>query len=89
MSLDEYEEPKGAYYTPALVADFDSAKAAEDAVGTLRKAGFTTRDIQVARKDSRVTIIVSEPTPGMLEDARRLLEKSAASDVRPYGSEPA
>ncbi len=95
MSLDEYQEPKGAYFTAALVAHFDEAGAAEAAVGALRDAGFTTRDIQIGRghghwhqhaEDHHVTVIVSEPTPGMLEEARRVLTASNAVHVGPYGA---
>jgi hypothetical protein len=87
MSLEEYGEPKGAYYNPALVARYADAPTAEAALNTLRAAGFTTRDIQVARSDDAVTVIVSQPTPGMLDEARRLLLDSGAQDVRPYGAE--
>lgn len=95
MSLDEYQEPKGAYFTAALVARFEDEAGAEAAIDALRDAGFTTRDIQVGRgrghwhrhaEDHHVTIIVSEPTPGMLEQARALLVASAATEVQPYGS---
>ena len=86
MALEDYSEPKGAYYNPALVARYPSAPAAEAALSALRDAGFTTRDIQVARSADDVTVIVSEPTPGMLEEARRILLDSGASDVHPYGA---
>jgi hypothetical protein len=87
MGLDEYEEPKGAYYSSALVAEFGDEAGAEDAIGRLREIGFTTRDIQVAQRgDGGVTVVVSEPGPGMLSEARRLLQESLA-EVRPYGSE--
>jgi hypothetical protein len=86
MSLDDYGEPKGAYYNAALVARFPDEAGAESAVDALRAAGFTQRDIQVARGSQGVTVVVSEPTPGMLEEAGRLLHDSAATDVRPYGS---
>ena len=95
MSLDDYEEPKGAYYTSALVARFDDAASAEAAIDSLRDAGFTTRDIQVGRgrghwhrhgKDHHVTVIVSEPTPGMLSEARKLLTAGGATEVEPYGA---
>jgi hypothetical protein len=85
MGLDEYGEPKGAYYNPALVAEFDSVSAAETTIDALREAGFGERDIQVARRDNGVTVVVSEPTAGMLEEARRLLQE-AALEVRSYGS---
>lgn len=88
MGLEDYPEPKGAYYTPALVADFTNAAGAEAAIESLRAAGFTPRDISVAHTESGVTLIVSEPTPGMLEQARGLLAASAARDVRPYGAGP-
>jgi hypothetical protein len=87
MGLDEYPQPKGAYYTPALIATFADEGAASDAVASLRAAGFMPRDIGVARKDDGVTIVVSEPTAGMLEQARGLLAASAARDVRPYGAD--
>jgi|SRR5947209_16600172 len=95
MSLDDYQEPKGAYFTPALVARFDDAASAEAAIDSLRDAGFTTRDIQVGHgrghwhrhgEDHHVTVIVSEPTPGMLEQARALLAASDATGVEPYGA---
>ncbi len=85
MSLNEYPEPKGAYYTPALIAEFDDEQTAEEALASLRAAGFTTRDIGVSNGPSGVTVVVSEPTPGMLEQARGLLATSAR-DVRPYGA---
>lgn len=87
MSLDEYSEPKGAYYTPALIATYADEAAAEAAVESLRAAGFTPRDINVARSGGGVTLVVSEPTPGMMEQARSLLAASAATDVRPYGAD--
>lgn len=95
MSLDEYQEPKGAYYTAALVARFEDDATAEAAVNALRDAGFTTRDIQVGRgrghwhrhgEEHHVTLIVSEPTPGMLEQARALLTAGGATEVEPYGA---
>jgi hypothetical protein len=93
MSLDDHEEPKGAYYTAALVARFDNEAAAEAAIDALRDAGFTTRDIQVGRgqrgedgEEQRITVIVSEPTPGMLADARRILAAGGATEVGPYGA---
>lgn len=86
MTLDEYEEPKGAYYNPALVAVFDTPEAAEAAIKRLRHDGFTERDIQVAHRHGVITIVVSEPTPGMLEEARAILRDSNASTVHPYGS---
>ena len=86
MGLEEYPEPKGAYYTAALVADFADTAGAEAAIESLRAAGFTPRDISVARHESGITLIVSEPTPGMLEQARGLLAASPARDVRPYGA---
>ena len=87
MRLDEYSEPKGAYYTAALLATYAGDAEAEAAVASLRAAGFTARDISVARTDERVTLVVSEPTPGMIEQARSLLAASAALDVRPYGAD--
>jgi hypothetical protein len=95
MSLDDYQEPKGAYFTPALIARFEDGAAAEAAIDSLRDAGFTTRDIQVGRgrghwhrhgEEHQVTVIVSEPTPGMLAQARALLAASAATEVEPYGA---
>jgi hypothetical protein len=86
MSLDDYQPPKGAYYTPAIVARFDDAAEAEDALEQLRAAGFTTRDIQVAQGHDGVMVIVSEPTPGMLGTATAVLNESAAGDVHPYGA---
>jgi hypothetical protein len=95
MSLDEYQEPKGAYYTAALIARFEDEVTAEAAVDALRDAGFTTRDIQVGRgpghwhrhgEEHHVTLIVSEPTPGMLTEARRILEASGAIEIEPYGA---
>ena len=85
MDLSEYPEPKGAYYTPALIAEFDDEQAAGEAIASLRAAGFTARDIGVAKGSNGVTIVVSEPTPGMLEQARGLLA-TTARDVRPYGA---
>ena len=87
MTLDSYPEPKGAYYTPALVATYDDDRAAEEAVASLRAAGFSQRDISVARSADRVSLIVSEPTPGMMEQARALLAASNATRVEPYGSD--
>lgn len=87
MSFDEYAQPKGTYYTPALVAIFADAAGAETALESLRAAGFSPRDIDVAQDADKVTVIVSEPTPGMLEQARGLLAASPAQDVRPYGSD--
>jgi hypothetical protein len=86
MTLDDYAEPKGAYYNPALVARYPDVPSAEAALDSLRSAGFTTRDIQVARGDEGVTVVVSQPTPGMLEEARRILQESGGQDVRPYGA---
>ncbi|HZS89623.1 MAG TPA: hypothetical protein VFE42_19300 [Chloroflexota bacterium] len=86
MSLDEYGPPKGAYYSPALEAIFADEAAASDALAELRAEGFQTRDIDVARSEQGVTVIVSEPSPGMLERARAVLEASSALTVRPYGS---
>lgn len=86
MGLDEYGEPKGAYYTPALVARFEDEAAAEAAVSALREVGFSVRDIQVGRQDDGVTVIVSEPSPGLLQEARGILAQSNAADVRPYGA---
>jgi hypothetical protein len=86
MSLDEYGPPKGAYYTPALEAIFADEGEANDALAELRAEGFQTRDIDVARSEQGITAIVSEPSPGMLERARRVLEASSAMAVRPYGA---
>lgn len=86
MRLDDYAEPKGAYYVPALVATFADQTDAEAAIESLHAAGFTTRDIDVAREDGGITIVVSEAMPGMLEQARALLAASAATDVHPYGA---
>ena len=86
MGLEEHSQPTGAYYTPALVARYADAPSAEAAIESLRGAGFTTRDIDVAQGDGDVTMIVSEPTPGMLEQAMLILRQSGAQDVRPYGS---
>jgi hypothetical protein len=86
MSLDQYGAPKGAYYTPALEAIFADEPAAAEALVALHAAGFQVRDIDVARSEQGVTVIVSEPSPGMLEQARRVLEASKALTVRPYGT---
>jgi hypothetical protein len=95
MSLDDYAEPKGAYFTPALAAHFTDEAAAGVAIDALRAAGFTTRDIQVGRgrgpwhrhgQENHRTVIVSEPSPGMLEEARRILTSSGAMEVEPYGA---
>jgi hypothetical protein len=95
MSLDDYEEPKGAYFTPALMAHFEDEAGAEAAIDALRAAGFTTRDIQVGRghgpwhrhgQEHHVTVIVSEPTPGMMAEARRVLAAGGATEVEPYGA---
>lgn len=87
MGLEEYSEPKGAYYNPALVAIFPDVAAAEQAVHSLRAAGFTRRDINVARHDDGVTIIVSAPPGESLDDARRVLARHSPSELHPYGSE--
>ena len=86
MQLDDYAAPKGAYYVPALVATFADEAGAEAAIESLHAAGFTTRDIDVARDGGGVTIVVSEAMPGMLEQGRALLAASAATDVHPYGA---
>ena len=86
MAFEEYGQPKGAYYTPALVATFADADGATAALESLRAAGFAPRDMDVAQSADGVTVIVSEPTPGMLEQARALLAASPAREVRPYGA---
>jgi len=85
MSLDEYPEPKGAYYTPAIQAKFDDTEAAEAAIAALRDAGFTTRDIHVLQEEGSIIVVVSEPTPGMLEEGRKILS-AAGVDVASYGA---
>ncbi len=86
MSLDQYGAPKGAYYSPALEAIFADEAEAIDTLSELRAEGFQPRDIDVARSEQGVTVIVSEPSPGMLERARGVLEASTALAVRPYGA---
>ena len=86
MSLDEYSEPKGAYYTPALVATFASAMAAEGAIASLRAAGFQRNDINVARNDDGINVVVSSADTALLGQARGLLTASDAREVHPYGS---
>ncbi len=86
MGLDEYSAPTGAYYTAALAASFANEAAAEGAITALRAAGFGQRDINVARTDHGISVVVSEPTPGMIQQARGLLETNGALDIHPYGT---
>ncbi len=86
MSLDDYAEPKGAYYTPALIATFAAESDAEDAIASLRAAGFSKGEINVTRESDHVTVVVSGASADMLGQARGLLTAGGAREVRPYGA---
>lgn len=86
MGLDEYQPPKGAYFTPALVARFDDVPAASRAIDLLRAAGYSARDIQVERDERGVTVVISDPAPDMLDQGRQILQENGALDLHPYGS---
>lgn len=86
MTLDDYEEPKGAYYSEALVARYPDQRTAEAAVSALRTVGFGQRDIQVGRNSDGITVVISNPSTGLMEQGRAILLESGAPEVRPYGS---